>query len=196
MKDVFSRCQLTHIIEQGQPHSIEKVRNEYPTANDIQIQNAYRCLYHEWQAHNTHVFYIVDASITLKGPYLEADLRLIELSFHLGDLRDGVGYLHWVRSFKLDDSVAAQQGLLTYVSNAKLKYANASLTQVTKHCSDVWIAWSKIAGNKTDLPEAFYHRLLNSIPEVPETGRIARLREWVAVKITDSDPILPATTGM
>ena len=136
------------------------------------------------------MFYIVDASVLLKGPYPEADLRLVEESFHLGDLRDGVGYLQWVRSFKLDGSIAAQQGLLTYVSNAKLN-ANASLTQVTKHCSDLWISWTKIAGNKTDFPtEAFYHRLLNSIPEVPETGKTARLREWVAVQITDSDPIL------
>ena len=42
----------------------------------------------------------------------------------------------WMRSFKLVDSVVAQQGLLTYVSNAKLN-GSAGLTQVTKHCSDL-----------------------------------------------------------
>ena len=142
-----------------------------------------------WQEQNTHLFYIVDASITLKRPYLEADLRLIEVSFHMGDMRDGVGYLQWVRSFRLADSIVVQQGLLTLASNAKLS-SSASLTQVTNHCSNLWINWSKITGNNTDLPDAFYHCLLNSIPEVPEHGKFARLRDWVAVKITDRDPLL------
>ena len=85
-----------------------------------------------WQEQNTHRFYIIDAPITLKRPYLEADLRLIEVSFHKGDMRDGVGYLLWVRSFRLVDSIAAQQGLLTLVSSAKLS-SSASLTTVTNH---------------------------------------------------------------
>jgi hypothetical protein len=88
-------------------------------------------------------------------------------------MRDGVGYLLWVRSFKQVESVVGQQALLTYVSAAKLS-GTASLTQVTKHCSDFWIAGSKIAGNSTDLPDAFYHRLLSSIPDVPE--HVVRLR--------------------
>ena len=87
-----------HDIDQGLPHFIESIRNQYPTASEHQITTAHQRCYHEWQAQNTHVLFIVDASITLKGPYLEADLRLIEQSFHLGDLRDGVGYLLWMRS--------------------------------------------------------------------------------------------------
>ena len=191
LKDIVSRCQLTHIIDEGVPPSWDFIRGKFSfsAANDYQITNAHQYAVREWQAQNTHLFWIIDASITLKGPYLEADLRLIELSFHKGDMRDGVGYLLWVRSFKQVESIVGQQALLTYVSAAKLS-GTASLTQVTKHCSDLWIAWSKIAGNSTDLPDAFYHRLLGSIPDVPEHGKIARLRDWVAVKITDRDPIL------
>ena len=84
LKDIISRCRLTYIVDQGVPPNKESFRGGGSAASDYQIDHVHQQNHRMWQEQNTHLFYIVDASITLKGPYLEADLRLIEVSTPYG----------------------------------------------------------------------------------------------------------------
>ena len=41
--------------------------------------------------HNTDVYHILRASMTLQGPFVNADIQLFADHFVLGDMRDGKG---------------------------------------------------------------------------------------------------------
>ena len=117
---------------------------------------------------------------------------MIEQNFCFNDLRDGKGFLEFVTGFKPEGSVRIQASYLRAL-DTKLS-ASATLTQVQVHCDALLCTWQKIRGNSIDHPEAFYHYLLESFPLEPESGKIPRLRGWIAEQITEESPTLVQPT--
>ena len=117
---------------------------------------------------------------------------MIEQKFYFNDLRDGKGFLEFVTGFKPEGSVRIQASYMR-VLDTKLS-ASATLTQVQVHCDTLLCTWQNIRGNSIEHPEAFYHYLLESFPLEPESGKVSRLRGWMAEQITEESPTLAQPT--
>ena len=133
------------------------------------------------------MYHIVRASLNLSGIYEKKDLITIK-TFCQGDLRNGPRLLQWATSFVNAGSVASQTKPITKVLSCKL-LATSNLDQLGQHVSDLLIDWCSINGNSVQEPSAFYHTLLNSLPNVDQ-GKLAQLRFWISDQISDSGPLL------
>ena len=112
----------------------------------------------------------------------------------MGDLRDGIGLLQWVKSFTNSSSVSAQAALTATVISMKLG-SGANLDTFGLHCESLLQTWSSISGNDPERPGAFYYLLLHSIPDGNEGSKLHRLRVWLEDLMAEesdelADPVL------
>ena len=189
--NLIAQTKRSHILRE-EPPTLQHFMLEAPSIDFQVLRHMHAVALSEWQQENTDVFYITRNSINLAGPHHKSDLAMIELKFCCGDLRDGKGLLEFVTGFKPEGSVRVQAGLLRAL-DTKLS-ASSSLTQIQVHCDSLLHTWQKIRGNDIAHPEAFYHYLLESFPLEPESGKIPRLRGWMAEQVTEESSALATPT--
>ena len=189
--NLIAQHKRSHILRE-EPPTLQHFIQAAPSIDLRLLQHMHSTAVKEWQQENTDVFYILRNSVNLAGPHNKTDLAMIEQNFCFNDLRDGKGFLEFVTGFKPEGSVRIQASYLRAL-DTKLS-ASATLTQVQVHCDALLCTWQKIRGNSIDHPEAFYHYLLESFPLEPESGKIPRLRGWIAEQITEESPTLVQPT--
>ena len=123
-KDVTRSAGLTALVAEGRPMTTAELLDA-ASASGFRLSNAELRLLHsrvvaEWWAENARLYDVVFRSIDLSGNHMTSDLRMIEDRFWMGDLRDGIGLLQWVKSFTNSSSVSAQAALTAKVISMKL----------------------------------------------------------------------------
>ena len=98
----------------------------------------------------------------------------------MGDLRDGKGLYDWVTGFKTTTAIVTQGELLTSVYAKAKVPVNVSESAFCKHMTDLAEDWASIVGNSRDEPGGYYIAFLNTLPDTPETSKVAQFRMWLA----------------
>ena len=192
-KNLISQCRRSHILLEDGPPSLHRFIEAAPSIDLQLLRVMHGKAVREWQRENTDVFYILRNSVNLEGPHNKADLAMLEQKFSYGDLRDGKGFLQFATSFNAQSSTKAQS---QYMRDLDTKLAaSASQTQIQVHCDTLLATWQLIRGNDIQHPEAFYHYLIESFPLEPESGKIVRLRGWIAEQITEESAVLSQPTA-
>ena len=187
LSDILSAEKLTQITGELRPPTLAEIAAKAPGVPQELVEAAHAQITAEWWVGATRVYHIVRASLNLSGIYEKKDLITIR-GFCQGDLRNGPRLLQWATSFVNAASVASQTKLITKVLSSKLP-ANPNLDQFGQHVSDLLIDWCSINGNNVQEPSAFYHTLLNSLPNVDQ-GKLAQLRFWISDQISSGGPLL------
>jgi hypothetical protein len=177
-KNLMSQCRRSHILLEDGPPSLHRFIEAAPSIDLQLLRIMHAKAVREWQRENTDVFHILRNSVNLEGPHNKTDLAMLEQKFSSGDLQDGKGFLQFATSFKAQSSTKAQS---QYMRDLDTKLAaSATQTQIQVHCDTLLATWQMIRGNDILEPEAFYHYLIESFPLEPESGKIVRLRGWIA----------------
>ena len=95
--NLISQCGRSRILREEAPPTLERFMIEAPSIDRELLRRMHAIAVQEWQQENTDVFYITRNSVNLDGPHKKSDLALIERKYVSGDLRDGKGFLEFVR---------------------------------------------------------------------------------------------------
>ena len=192
--ELSANLHLTQVINDPGPPTQKDVAIQF--ANDgllLSQHELYRVfgqIAEEWWHKNTVLYHVVKNSLDISGPFFETDTRYIRERFWIGDQRDGNGLLRWALTHGVNSlSVMAQSKLLNEVQQMKLT-ANPTYDAFAEHCTILLQKWRQIQSNSIDAPAAFYYRLLDSIPDGNESGKLGKLRSYLADKMADMDPSL------
>ena len=191
--DLIAACHLSGLLKEKHPYSRQRIY-------DLAVEHGYRLtdqevtVFHgrmmqEWWTENTKLYYLAYRSICLEGPYKQLDLQMIQRAYWVGEMRDGIGLLEWVRSFQDSESIASQASLIRKVQSKKLA-ANATIEMLTLHCTELLQEWQKITGNHIGSPGSYYFHLLESIPDGQDNSKLGIVRSWFAGLMADNSPVL------
>ena len=193
LKEILAGLHLSDTIHNPSPPTPEQVAHQLATSGYImtmpQIHTWAQYVIGQWWSNSTTLYHIVYRSITLTGPFEEADLQMIQRSFWLGDYRHGYNLFQWATSHVVATSVASQSELMDKVADMKLS-SNPTYEVFAAHCSNLLMNWRNIASNDIRHPAQFYYRLLKSIPEMNDSSKLGQLRAWLSGRIADEHPSL------
>ena len=119
--DLLGNRKRSHILVMTGPPALATFSasflTRYPNAQHSIVLKAYAKEYMLYLQHNTDVYHILRASMTLQGPFVNADIQLFADHFSLGDMRDGKGLYDWATSFTPASSSEAP--VLRHAANKK-----------------------------------------------------------------------------
>ena len=193
LKEILAGLHLSDTIHNSSPPTIEQVAHQLATSGYTmtmpQVHEWAQYVVSQWWSNSTTLYHIVYRSITLAGPFEEADLQMIQRCFWLGDYRHGYNLFQWATSHVVASSVASQSELMDKVAEMKLS-SNPTYEVFAAHCSNLLMNWRNIASNDIQHPAQFYYRLLKSIPEMNDSSKLGKLRAWLSGRIADEHPSL------
>ena len=193
LKEILAGLHLSDTIHNSSPPTIEQVAHQLATSGYTmtmpQVHGWAQYVVGQWWSNSTTLYHIVYRSITLAGPFEEADLQMIQRCFWLGDYRHGYNLFQWATSHVVASSVASQSELMDKVAEMKLS-SNPTYEVFAAHCSNLLMNWRNIASNDIQHPAQFYYRLLKSIPEMNDSSKLGQLRAWLSGRIADEHPSL------
>lgn len=172
-----------------QPPTQNATTEAYATPNATQSQlkqqQAYAAARAEWQAENTYVFDVVEATLDLTGPHFRSDLKRVA-TFEAGSLRDGRGLLSWIATFTDLSGLEAQVKLKADYLSMRLA-VGATLADLESFLEQHWDTFCNISEHTlTDSGIATYWTtLLTKLPDSPEGSHLVNVRKWIAERILD-----------
>ena len=113
----------------------------------------------------------------ISGVWEEKDLLTISSLCDKGDFRSGPALLSWIMSFDQSAAVGVQSKLISKVQSARIMPASATQPIFEQFVNQLLLDWLKIQSNKASEPAAFYHLLLNTLPN-GDIGKLAHLKSW------------------
>ena len=180
-------------------HSLSDYKHQAPPVistfrlwheDEANAQSAFSEAWAEYRHYNTLLYHLLTMCVDLSGPFQVIDTKYIADVICLGDHRDGRAFYKWCTSFKPTSSLESQSELHRRVYRADKIPVNITIEQLSVHLTNFARDWRGITANTDDAPETFWFTLLETLPDKPETSKVAVLRTWLATKVAELDPRL------
>ena len=157
------------------PPSEEQATSQGYAASHPGLQEALAKAVSTWWQVNDTLHKAIEASLDLDSIHFDRDFEIVR-SFKEYGKYAAVPLLAWVNSC-FDLSSADEQSRLSGIIERKIG-ANEDYDAFSIHCSGKYAAWTKIVGNDSAHPLAFFRKLLTSMPTAPVSSPIVMTRTY------------------
>ena len=172
------------------PPNMTMLAARYPTLDQEALMFKLQGEMIVYQRLNTSLWDALRPTIVIDGPFEVNDRLHLNTLFMIGDLRDGKGLWTWANDFGETSDWNSQVEITNKLATYPTLAINANRPQITKHCLDLLELWLTSDGSDVRRPQAFYVRLLASLPVAPSSEKVVLLRNFLAELVTKQDPML------
>jgi len=172
------------------PPTITMVAARYPTLDEASLKFKLQGEMIVYQRLNTKLWDAIRPTIVIDGPFEMNDRLHMSTMFMIGDLRDGKGLWTWANSFGQTSDWNSQVEITNRLATYATLAIHSDRSQIIKHYLDLLELWLTLDGSDALRPQAFYVRLLASLPVAPSSEKVVLLRNFIAELVTKEDPLL------